>query len=364
MSKRRMIGPSIAILLIIAFVGWMWSGTQKETETEEVTAPIQNRSTTPRVQFVTSNARSVQQSITVNGITEAIRNVTVHSAVSGNLAEVFKKQGDQVKKGEIIASIELKTIPAQIKQAEAYQEQMRLEYEGAKKLYGQGLMNGADLAGASSNYEQAKASLQSLVIQRDDHTIRAPFAGRIENSDLQVGDLISIGDSIAEIYDYSALQFVGPIAEKDIAMVKIGQSAEVKFLHGETVNAEVSYISSVTNSATRTFTTELTIPNIDKPVSGVTSVATIQLGSVNGHYISPALLTINDDGDMGLKVLDLSNRIHFKPVTVMRSDTDGVWITGLGSTERIVTVGQGFVNEGESVDPTEQPFNNDAAVGL
>jgi membrane fusion protein, multidrug efflux system len=362
-SKSRLIGPIIAVVITIAFVGWMWSGSNKE-ETAETPTTTETKSLIARVQFVPSVAQSVQRTLTVNGVAEAIRNVTVFSEASGKLTSVNKAKGDRVARGDIIARIDLEDLPARIRQAEAFQEQTRLEYQGAQKLFRQGLINEANRAAALTSFEQAKAQLATLQVQQDNRTIRAPIAGRVENSDLQVGALISNGSAIADIYDYSQLKFVGSVAEKDIALVQHDQAAQIHFKHGDTANAKVSYIGSVTNPATRTFTVELAISSVEHPVSGVTAEATIDVDQVEGHYISPALLTINKDGVMGLKVLDENNQVQFRTVEILRSDTNGVWISGLGEMARIITVGQGFVNIGEKADPTEMPFDADIAVGL
>lgn len=363
MSKNRMIGPAIAVLITVAFIVWMWSGTQAEEPTKPA-AKAEAKSLIAKVQFVESQARAVQQTLNINGTTQAARHLTVRSEAAGRLIAVRKKQGDSINKGDIIVQIDLDNIPDQIRQAKALQEQTRLEYEGAQKLFNKGLINEASLAANLTSYEQAKANLAALNLQQQDHTIRAPISGQVEDSDLEVGTLISTGDAIATIYDYSQLKFTGAVAEKDITELQLGQPATVRFTHGETAQATVTFISSVANPATRSFTVELTIPEVNTPVSGVTSEATIELSEVQGHYVTPALLTINDDGVMGMKVLDEENHVQFRRIEILRSDTDGVWISGLAPDEKIITVGQGFVNINDEVAPTEKPFDESVAVGL
>jgi multidrug efflux system membrane fusion protein len=362
-SKNRFAGPVIAVVISIAFVAWMMSGSD-DAPVIEATDDDSSKSLIPAVQLVTSESRTVQQSLDINGTTEAKRFVTVRSEANGKVIKLLKKDGDTVKKDEIIAQIDTQDIPAKIRQAKAFQTQTRLEYEGAQKLSGQGLQNETQLAAKLANYEQAKAQLASLELQRANTTIKAPFSGQIEKLNLELGSYVRPGDSIADIYDYSQLKFVGSVSEKDIASIEIGQNSTVELINGDLTEAKIAYIGSVANPATRTFIVEMSVNSVNRNVSGVTSVASVPLKETQGHYISPALLYINQEGLMGLKTLNTENRVEFFEVSMIKSDTNGVWIDGLPSSANIIIVGQGFVNVGDEVRPTIVDFDSSVAVGL
>ena len=363
MSKSRLAGPILAVLISVAFILWMVSGASKEGDTV-ITNAGTVKSLIPSVQVVTSNSRQVQQSLAINGITEADRFVTIRSEATGKVLNVYKQDGDTVKAGEVIVRLDTQDLPARIRQVQAFLDQTRLEYEGAKKLRLQGLLNEAQLAASLTNLEQAKSQLASLTLQLDNFTIRASFAGQIENTHIELGSYIRQGDAIADVYDYSQLKFVGAVSEKDIQSLKLKQQATVELISGDTVGATVSYIGSVTNPATRTFQVELTVPKVGRFVSGVTSVASVQLGLLQGHYISPALLFINDDGLMGLKTLDAAQTVQFREISIIHSDPNGVWVEGLDNQADIIVVGQGFVTIGDVTNPVRVPFDADIAVGI
>ncbi len=363
MSKSRLAGPILAVLISIAFILWMVSGASKEADTV-VTNAGTVKSLIPSVQVVTSNSRQVQQFLAINGITEADRYVTIGSETSGKVVEIYQQDGDSVKAGEVIAQLDTQDLPARIRQVQAFLDQTRLEYEGAKKLRLQGLLNEAQLAASLTNLEQAKSQLASLNLQLDHFTIRASFAGQIENTQIELGSYIRQGDAIADVYDYSQLNFVGAVSEKDIQSLNLQQLATVELISGDTVEATVSYIGSVANPATRTFRVELTVSEVGRFVSGVTSVASVELGALQGHYISPALLFINQEGLMGLKTLDAADTVQFNEISIIHSDPNGVWIEGLANQADIIIVGQGFAAVGDITNPVSVPFDTDVAVGL
>lgn len=363
MSKSRFAGPLIAVIITIAFVAWMMSGHEEAAPEQPVQAP-KAKSLIPTVQAVDSIAREVQQQLTINGTTRALRHITVISEGAGKVVAVLKSQGDTVTQGDIIARLDTKNIPAQINQAEAFENQANLEYEAALELKRKGLINETQISALYAALQQAKASLSSLELQLENTVIRSPITGQIEDSDLEVGTFIGIGDPVAQVYDYSQLVFEGSVSEKDILKLQLNQKATVELINGDRVSGAVSYIGSVANPVTRTFTVEIKIAQVSKKISGVTSAAKIELTSATGHYISPALLYINEDGLMGLKTLDSENRVQFYEVEIISSGTEGVWVEGLPQQARIIVVGQGFVNLSDETLPTLVDFEPATAVGL
>lgn len=363
MLLKRFAGPLVAVLIVIAFGSWMFSGRSDATISSS-DDDIADKSLIPKVQVISSEAQTVQSSLTINGITQASRNVTVRSEAEGKIIRLLKREGDRVSAGETIAMVDPKDLDARLAQAEAYLNQTRLEFEGAQRLQRQGLQNEAQAAAALAAHEQAKAQLAALELQQSNLTIRAPFAGQIENINLELGSFVRAGDAIAEVYDYSDLVFIGSVAEKDIAKLQLGQTGSIELINGEIAEGSVTYIGSVADPATRTFNVELTIDEVDKNVSGVTSVAELNLGDADGHFISPALLTINADGIMGLKTLTADNVVEFLPISILRSSPDGIWVSNLPDSTDIIVVGQGFVNHGDVTEPTFREFSSDVAVGL
>ncbi|MDX1656831.1 MAG: efflux transporter periplasmic adaptor subunit, partial [Candidatus Competibacteraceae bacterium] len=100
----------------------------------------------------------------------------------------------------------------------------------------------------------------------------------------------------------------------------------------------------------RTFRVELEIPNLDgKYAAGISAEIRIPLETVPAHLLSPALLSLDEQGILGVKTVDQQARVIFHPVGIVRTAPDGVWVAGLPQQVRIITVGQGFVQPGERV---------------
>ena len=106
---------------------------------------------------------------------------------------------------------------------------------------------------------------------------------------------------------------------------------------------------------------ELAVANPNRKVrAGITAELELSTDELYGHLLLPALLTLDDAGTIGVKIVDSDGRVEFVAVEILRSDAKGVWVTGLPESARIISVGQGFVMDGQhvdAVDSSELPAN-------
>jgi multidrug efflux system membrane fusion protein len=107
----------------------------------------------------------------------------------------------------------------------------------------------------------------------------------------------------------------------------------------------------VADEATRTFTVELEVDNSDGNLrAGGTAELQIPAERVLAHRISPSLLTLDDAGNIGVKIINEEGEVEFVVADVALSTNEGVWVAGLPDLATIITVGQGFVVPGTMVN--------------
>ncbi len=85
------------------------------------------------------------------------------------------------------------------------------------------------------------------------------------------------------------------------------------------------------------------------------------MGSAMAHLVSPAILTLTDDGMVGVKTLEADSTVGFHPVRILESGMEGVWVTGLAPQVTLITVGQEFVSVGQKVRAVEEDSLEPAA---
>jgi len=119
------------------------------------------------------------------------------------------------------------------------------------------------------------------------------------------------------------------------------------------VQGVVRFVAATADPATRTFRIELETANPQNTLrDGITADIRIRTAQVQAHFITPAILTLNDAGVIGVRIIDGDSRARFVPVTIIANMSDGVWITGLPKIANVITVGQEYVSDGALVDVT------------
>ena len=115
-------------------------------------------------------------------------------------------------------------------------------------------------------------------------------------------------------------------------------------------------------SLTRTFRIEgwLDNPNAKFP-EGLTAELRLFMGSAHAHRVSPAVLTLDDKGVIGIKAVDEASAVVFHAVEILEDTTDGVWISGLPERLTLITVGQEFVRAGQKVETKEEALTGAAS---
>jgi multidrug efflux system membrane fusion protein len=194
--------------------------------------------------------------------------------------------------------------------------------------------------------------------------IRAPFNGMLQERTVEIGDYVRAGDPVATFVDNTQLIVTGSIAEQDAGFLRIGTVATAHLVTGEVVSGKIRYIAPVADEATRTFTVELELPNpAGKLPAGVTTEMRIPAGVVLAYLVSPSLLTLDAEGELGIKTVAADGKVVFNRISIAQSGSNGIWVTGLPDQADIIVVGQGYVSAGQSVKAIPAKTQDVTAAG-
>lgn len=340
-------GITIAIALWLAS-GHIGGGT-KSYDSEQNPNVASAPRTSVRVRHQT--AVEVTRNITVNGRTAPARIVELNAETDGRVVSIGVERGDRFDAGDVIVNLDQRDRRARLVQAEATVKQRELEFEARAKLMGNSYVSEAQLQEAKALLEAANTELTRARLDVDYMVIRAPFDGALQDRQVEVGDFVKRGDPIATIVDDRTLVVSASIAEYEAHFVRKGSPGTAKLATGQTVSGTIRYIAPVATEATRTFDVELEIDNADGLLrAGMTAELVIPAEKIYAHKVSPSLLTLDNEGNLGIKVVNESGIVEFHSADIAMSSSEGVWIAGLPYSATIITVGQGFVNEGAVVD--------------
>jgi len=337
----------IAVVIVLLAVGWFSSGMLGQ---DDAAAPMTDGATSPvQVAVMTSVAGSVAEVLIVEGQATPERETEVLAEMSGSVVEVPVEKGVTVEAGDVIARLDASGPEARVRRAEAEVERAEREYRNARELVDRGISTLDRLSSASAALAAAEAQLVDAEEALDDTVIRAPFAGRLEELTVNSGEFVASGVSVARIVDNSPLTVRARVAQQSVSRIVTGEAASVTFITGETRSGTVTFVGANADPQTRTFLLEVEVENADASIrSGVSAEIRIETGETKAHFVSPALLALDERGALGLKTVGDDDIVGFHEVDVVKAETDGVWVSGLPDEARIITIGQGFVKIGRA----------------
>lgn len=351
-DKGASVSTWIAAALVLALVGWMGSGFVIPSESSEET-PIRKDPDPASVATRTSTAETVTQYYQAEGQALPDRDTKIRSTISGDVVEVSAKKGDDVLAGQVIAFLDGTNNTSDLKRAAEELERAQREYHNAEELLKRGVSTMDRVSQARATLANAQAQMTAAEEAQKDLSITAPFAGRIENLDINEGEFVSAGSEIARIVDITPLSVSIQIPQQSVTRISVGQTAKVRFITGQERDGKVVFIGSSASSDTRTFLAEIEVPNDDGSLSaGISAEVTIPTGSVTAHFVSPSIISLDADGSLGVKTVGSENIVEFHPIDIVKAQVDGIWVTGLPETANIITIGQGFVRADEIVVPS------------
>ncbi len=353
MKSSKLIAVGIALFALVWILsGVIFSGGEKRPDKKAASAQLAQKIMEVRVRDL--SAQPFANDVIVTGRSRASRKVEVKAETDGQVKELLKQEGDAAEDQEIIAKIELRDRAAKVKEAKKRVSQRQIEYNAAKKLENKGFNSKVRLAQTLADLETARAELKNADVDLAKTEIKAPLEGLILDQSIEVGDFVSVGDPLFTVVDLDPIELVAFVSERNISEMKHGQSARAEFLNGRVLEGKITYIAPAADPQTRTFPVEISGANADLQLKeGLTAKVFIPVEAKPAHKISPSVLSLNDGGQVGVKIVGEGDIVEFKPVTILADTPKHMWVGGLPEKVTLITVGQDFVIHGQRVKPVK-----------
>lgn len=305
------------------------------------------------VEVRSSKAQTVSSYIKAHGDLLPFRETWVLAETYGEVEKRYYSKGEKVEQGDLLIQLSIEDREVKLKRAQALKLEMKNKYQANKNLKSKGFTAQSKLDELWAAYEAAQAEEKIIQQEIDQLQIRAPFSGVISDKKVEAGDYIFKGDPVMELIDTSAMLASVYVAQTDYPFLQLGAKAMVNLATGERLPGRLHYISPKADSNTKTFKVEVLLEKTSGIPSGISVTAEIPKGSTSAHLISSALLTLNDEGIMGVKTVNSQNRVEFYPVKLLQAHEQGIYVTGLTEEVQLIITGQGFVREGQKVQVSQ-----------
>ena len=187
------------------------------------------------------------------------------------------------------------------------------------------------------------------VVELNRTEVKAPFKGYIERI-VKPGNYLTRGQACAVIIELDPITFIAEVPEAEIKRVLLNQKVFITLVTGETIESNLSFVSKSASPSTRTFRVEAKISNANGKIrDGITGTMVIRTNKILANKISPSILLLSDKGNLGVRSVEEGNIVKFLPIKIIEDTNDGLWVTGIANKTNLITVGQGFVENGEIV---------------
>jgi RND family efflux transporter MFP subunit len=315
-----------------------------------------------------------REEVAVSGtITSPAAPSNVSFLVSGKVTQVGPREGDPVRKGQLLAAIDQTDYQLALTAAEKQTEMARIAFERAedehrrmKMLFDSKSLAPNDYEKYRSAYESARQQHEQVVaserISRKrlaDAELRSPIDGFISRRSIEPGQTASAGQAVFEVANLDTVEVSVGVPETDVHLVRVGQQAAVTLpaLPGELFKGVVRLVNVSADPATRTFMTRISIPNSRHTLRiGMVAEARIRGDKVVRMLTAPAEAVVRDAQGATIVYVDYpdQNRVYAKRVEVGAPWERGLEIkSGLSGDEWIVLAGQTRLRDGAAVSATK-----------
>lgn len=304
----------------------------------------------PTVVAVPIKSELITRTLSLYGRTSPDRIITLRSEIPARVDIVSATRGEMLKPGQDIVRLREGSLPAQLEYARSLLKQTQQEYDSSLSLrkknhIAENRLNELEVAVA-----QARSNLRELEVEQENTQIKSPVTGILNKRFVEKGDFLEKGKEIAEVIDLDPLIIQVDVPQNIVARFSKGNKAQIQLENMPAAEAEIRFIDREANEATRTFMVELALPNPGMRIpSGMSARAELFIDEVHAIEVSPAFLSLSDDGELGIKWLDGNNQVHFTLAEIVKADTNSFWLSGVPDQARIITIGHGFVRPGDRV---------------
>jgi RND family efflux transporter MFP subunit len=290
---------------------------------------------------------------TVIGTVKANRDVVLAAESAGRVLRHFKKEGERVKSGEIIAKIDDALLKAELERMLAQNRQTKENFERISRLWNEEKVGSEmDFLNAKYVFEQSSAALASITEQLERTNVKAPFDGVIDDFVAEEGAMVSPGSPVVRLIQNDIVKVTGGVPARFAGVVNKGSPVKVEVKNGSVLSFStiVCYVSSVIDPKARTFRIEVTIPNVNYHLK-VDAEASLTVETdrfQKALVLEQEYIGRNESGNIVYVIEERDGKTYARARQVTlgpTSDNRTVILSGLTPKDLVITEGFAYVED-------------------
>ncbi|TKG93378.1 efflux RND transporter periplasmic adaptor subunit [Puteibacter caeruleilacunae] len=293
--------------------------------------------------------------VEVTGTVEADLDINVSPEAAGEIISIDVKEGDWVKKGQIIARLNTETVARSIDEIKINLALAQTTFERQSRLWKQKIGSEIEYLQAKANKEALEMKLQSLEAQLDMATVKSPIDGVLDIIYQKKGEIASAQVPFAKVMNINKVKIYGDLAEGYITKIRKGDDVQVFFpALNRTVTAKIERLGNEIDSKNRTFKVRINIANKDNLIKpNMISVLQFRDYLAEDVITLPALLIREDFKGSYVFVVKKEGNKHIARKAYIKTGMTNNNITeiveGLDEGTMVISEGLNMISEGTQV---------------
>jgi RND family efflux transporter MFP subunit len=325
---------------------------------DETLAVLNPEKNMPLITSFTANDTLFKHYLEIQGSVETDQNIVITPEMGGVLQRVYVTEGQRVRKGQILASIDDGGMSLSIAQMQVQADLAKTIFERQERLWTQNIGSEIQYLQAKTAYEGQLNAINSMKQQLTKASMRAPFSGTIDDVITEQGNVVAPGQTpIMRLVSLKNMYIKADVPETYITNVVTGKEVAVYFpVLGTTLATKISQTGSFINPNNRTFKAEINVPNKDQNIKP-NLTARLKINDYTNEkaiLIPQSIISENAQGEQYIYVLKeitgnnaVAKRIIIK--TGRKQDDIIEVLNGLQSGDQIIQEGARSVKDGQTV---------------
>lgn len=343
----RWMGLVLLLILLPVLMGGC-----RGSESQAEPGNIQDAVKAVKVDVVEVKPAPIQDVLVLPGETEAWQDVLVSADKDGRVEWIGPREGDVVKKGQLLARIDVSALKTIITRAEASAELTKDLYERRKTLFDRGIVHQEALERALTDKALAESDLVKAKVEYDRGFPHSPISGMVNYLHVDEGEFVKRGQPMADLVNVDKIKIHVNVPELDVRYLKKGQKVMVTIdaFPDLRLKGTVDFVSYKADSATKTFRVRVLIDNSNQEIRPGMIARVAFLRRMIPDALSAPLFAIMDKGGERLLFVEKDGVAHARAVSIGVIAGDRVQITdGLKPGDHLIVTGQRDIEEGMKV---------------
>jgi RND family efflux transporter MFP subunit len=299
--------------------------------------------------------------VDVSGNVNADKNIIVSPETGGNIVTIDAKEGDKVRKGQILGRLNTEMIERTIKEVQINYDLAVTTYNRRKKLWDQKIGSEMEFLQAKSQKESLEQKLESLRAQLDMALIKSPIDGIVDEIYQKIGEIAGPQIPFARVVNLNKLYITADVSEMYLPQIHKGEEVEISFpVIKKVIHKKIFRVSNVIDPSSRTFRVRVNLNNEDNNIKpNMMAILKLLIYSNDSAIVVPSILIKKDfTGDFLFIAEKEGDKWYARKrylVTGIKNNNQTVVLEGLKEGDKLITQGYAQVVDGSEIQALPQP---------